>query len=114
MAETSLKVGSMLTDLPFSCFREGLPLWEEVAESLWVLEEEGEWTLRLLPSQTDSVPAAQRVWSSLWDPAASCKAVRQTNAFLIPKYSGLLRVFKMNEYQVSVSIFVSQSCLSIG
>lgn len=59
--------------MPFSCFQEGLPLWEEVAESLLVWEEEGESALLLLPSQRDSVPAAQRVWSSLWDPAASYK-----------------------------------------
>lgn len=63
------------SDLPVFYFLEDLPLWEEVAGSLWVWEEEEEWAL-LLPSQRGSVPTARRVWSSLWDPAASCKTGR--------------------------------------
>lgn len=69
-------------NLPISCFQGGFPLWEEVAEFLWALGEEKEWAPLLLPSQRGLIPAAQRGWSSLWDPAASYKIIAQMHSKL--------------------------------
>lgn len=61
--------------LPASYFQEGLPLWEEAAVFLQAQEEEEGW-VHLPPFQRASGPAAQTVWSSLVDPAASCTTTK--------------------------------------
>lgn len=91
----SLNVKLCWTDLPFSCSREDLPLWEEEeAVSLWVWGEEEVWAPLPPPSQRGSVPAAQRGWSSLWDPAASCTTSQAKIRISNPRYSRTIHVLQ--------------------
>lgn len=62
---------------PFFCFQASPPLWMEVADCLWALEEEVGWVPLLPPSQRGSDPAERRVWSLHLDLAAFCIAERE-------------------------------------